>query len=333
MKSNAAKRLAFPAKQSVVLEPYELTALAETEVRVKTQVSLMSTGTENIVFNRLFGPGTHWDRWVKYPFHPGYAAVGTVEEVGSAVKDLSPGQLVVARKGHVSAFNAPANDCVAVPDGVEPQQAAWFALAKIAAMGARKAQYGFTDSVLVIGAGPIGQMSLRWALAAGVEKAAMLDPLESRLALATRAGAHAVISQSVDQAKDTVLSTFGGSLPNIVVDSTGHPAVFTAALGLVRNQGKLVLIGDTGNPEEQRLTPDVVTRGLTIVGAHDGHTDADFNSNRIYRMFFQLVKGRRFDVSGLNTHTFRPEDCSEAYRVANAERGKTMGILFDWSAQ
>ena len=57
---------------------------------VRINLSLMSTGTENIVFNRLFDPGTHWDEWVKYPFYPGYTAVGTVESTGADVTGLKP---------------------------------------------------------------------------------------------------------------------------------------------------------------------------------------------------------------------------------------------------
>ena len=62
----------------------------------------MSTGTENIVFNRLFEPGTHWDRWVKYPFYPGYTSVGIVETLGEGVNSLKTGDRVAFRQGHRS---------------------------------------------------------------------------------------------------------------------------------------------------------------------------------------------------------------------------------------
>jgi hypothetical protein len=44
-------------------------------------LSLMSTRTENIAFNRLLEAGSHWDRWVKCPFYPGYSAVGVVDSI------------------------------------------------------------------------------------------------------------------------------------------------------------------------------------------------------------------------------------------------------------
>jgi len=40
----------------------------------------------------------------------------------------------------------------------------------------------------------------------------------------------------------------------------------------------------------------------------------------------------RFSLEGLTSHVFTAEQCAEAYETANRDRGATMGILFDWSA-
>jgi len=62
-----------------------------------------------------------------------------------------------------------------------------------------------------------------------------------------------------------------GRRADVVYDVTGHHAVFATALPLARKFGTVVLLGDAGNPQLQTLTPDVITRGLRIVGAHDMH--------------------------------------------------------------
>src|SRR5690606_5149264 len=100
-----------------------------------------STGTENIVFNRLFDPGTHWDRWVQYPFHPGYSATGVVEAVGEGVNSLSVGDSVASRTGHSSRVVADETAFFPIPEGIPLENAAWFALAKIAFHGAMAADY------------------------------------------------------------------------------------------------------------------------------------------------------------------------------------------------
>jgi NADPH:quinone reductase-like Zn-dependent oxidoreductase len=83
------KRVVFAGKQLVSLESAESRELANGQVRVKSRYSLISTGTENIVFNRLFSAGSHWDNWVTYPFYPGYSIVGDIVEVADDVTSLN----------------------------------------------------------------------------------------------------------------------------------------------------------------------------------------------------------------------------------------------------
>src|SRR5260370_13858272 len=59
------------------------------EVMLKARKTLISTGTEGICLSRLFEPGSHWDRWVTYPFYPGYLMVGEVVAVGPGVGQIS----------------------------------------------------------------------------------------------------------------------------------------------------------------------------------------------------------------------------------------------------
>ena len=326
-----AHRIAFTGKQQVELEQYSNPELEDGKVLVRTLYSLMSTGTENIVFNRLFDEGSHWDEWVKYPFYPGYSLIGEVAEVASDVTSVHVGDKVALRANHSSQHLYGANECLPVPGGIDLKQAAWFALAKIAFMGARVAEYKIGDSVLIIGAGPIGQMSTRWAAASGAQTIIVVDPVGMRLDMATRGGATHTISAGVDECRDQVMEAMGGRLPRLVMDSTGHAAVFAASLKLAADRGKVVVMGDTGSPTAQHLTSDVVMRGVSIVGAHDGHTDDTWNDRTITQYFFSLVKSGRFSLDGLITHEFTPEACADAYGVANTRRSETMGILFDWT--
>lgn len=324
----AARRLVFTGKQEVALEEFAVADPGPGEVLVRSRRTLMSTGTENIVFNRAFAPGTHWDNWVKYPFHPGYCAVGTIVACGEGVQGRV-GQQVALRSGHASHHVVAAEKALPI-DGLDPAQAAWFALAKIAFMGARRAEYQLGDDVCVIGAGPIGQMSLRWAVAAGAGRVSVVDLEASRLALAGRGGATLTLAKPVPEALDELRAHHDGQLPRVVVDTTGNAAVFTQALGAARERGILVLVGDTGRPGEQHLSPDLIMKGLTIVGAHDIHDDAQWNNASITRLFTRLVQSGRFNLDGINTDVFSPEQCVEAYAAANTRRGSTMGLVFNW---
>lgn len=326
-----AQRIIFTGKQQVLLESFDPGLPGAGQVLVRTHTSLMSTGTENIVFNQLYDPGTHWDKWVKYPFTPGYTSVGTISAVGDGVSTLKVGDRVAFRVGHRSHAVVSVDECYPIPADLPFEKAVWFSLAKIAFHGAKVARYQLGDTVLIIGAGPIGQMSLRWAGAAGAASILVVDAVANRMALAKAGGATATIAVPIEKARDAVLEAGGGRPPRVVIDSTGNAAVFSAALGLAADRGTVVILGDTGQPAKQTLTPDVIGRGLTIVGAHDGHNSEEWNNTTITRLFFGLATTGRFSLEGLNTHVFKPEKCVEAYTVANRDRASTMGILFDWA--
>jgi len=328
---NQARRLAFLEKQQVLLDPFVLVAPGKNQVRVRIQLSLMSTGTENIVFNRLFDPGTHWDNWVRYPFYPGYSSVGVVEAIGEEVQSLKVGDRVALRVSHRSHAVEDAAVCYPIPDNIPFEQAVWFAIAKISFHGAKAADYRLGDTVLIIGAGPIGQMSIRWAAAAGAAKIIVVDTAAHRMPSAKAGGATATITAPINEAREAILQAGGGKLPRVVIDSTGNAAVFAAALNLAADRGTVVILGDTGQPASQALTADVISRGLHIVGAHDAHNTPEWGNATIIRLFYDLASAGRFALEGLTSHTFNPDDCSEAYETANRDRSTTMGILFDWT--
>ena len=328
---SSSHRLVFTGKQNVLLETFDPGTLGPNDVRVRTRFSLMSTGTENIVFNRLFDPGTHWDHWVKYPFYPGYTSVGAVEETGTGVTSLKPGDRVGYRLPHRSGDVLPAADCFPIPEALSFEQAVWFSLAKITFHGAQAADYRLGDSVLIIGAGPIGQMGIRWARTCGAASIIVVDSVPNRMALAQAGGATATIVGGIDSVRDEVLKAGGGKLPRVVIDATGNAKVFSEALALAADRGRVVILGDTGQPGNQVLTPDVIVRGLTIIGAHDAHSTETWNNATISDLFFKMAASGRFSLEGLTSHRFKPEQCLEAYTVANRDRASTMGILFDWS--
>ena len=252
-------------------------------------------------------------------------------EAGRDVTALKRGDLVAVRLGHASMHVAEAAGCYPIPKGLTPTDAAWFALAKIAFMGALAAEHHLGDRVAIIGAGPIGQMSVRWARAAGARDIVSIDFARPRLELARRGGATAVVGKSIEQAVDDVKAALGGALPRVVIDGTGNAKVFQHALAMAAPRGRVVVLGDTGAPGEQRLSSDVIMKGLTVVGAHDSHSDGPWPEVRIVELFFGLLADGRFNLSGMITHTFAPAECVKTYALVSERRPDSMGIGFDWS--
>ena len=209
--------------------------------------------------------------------------------------------------------------------------AIWCGFAKIAFRAAQTVPFKLGGETLIVGAGPVGQMAVRWALAAGMKRVILCDLSEKRLSLApdrveTRLG-------SVKDQYDNLLALSGGQGFESIIDSTGNPDVFEDALSLASVYGKVILLGDTGFPAKQRLTSDAMTKGISVIATHekldrDGWTQASVDA-----LYFELAQAGSIDARGLITHTFAPSQYNEAYDIACGRREEAVGVLFDWTSE
>jgi len=327
------KRIVFPEKGRVALEDFELPALADGDVRVRTIFSLISTGTETIILHQKYAAGTHFARMFSFPqLKTGVLAVGEIEQLGTGVREFAVGDRVFMRMAHGSHQVLPSERCSPVPKGIDLKSACWCGLAKTAFRAAWAGEFSMGGHVLIIGAGPVGQMAIRWARAAGMQDIVAADLSAFRLEHAARGGATVALCGDVAGHLGQLGAMNEGRGPALVVDTTGNARVFSQALSAAAMFGHVVLLGDTGFPDRQCLTSDVMTKGLTIQATHDSHDRDGWTQRRIDRLFFACVADGRFDLSGLITHEFSPLDCEFAYTLAEQERNKVMGILYDWGA-
>ena len=327
-----AYRIVFAAPSSVLLQEFELDAPSTIQVKIRTELSLLSPGTEQTILNKSFAVGTHWDLMTRYPFYPGYSSVGLVEEIGPDVTSLNVGDVVAFRASHASHTVLPADQCFRIPKTLDLEKAVWFALAKIAFIGALRAGHTFGDTVLIVGCGPVGQMSVRWAHASGVQKCIVVCRSEVRSKAAGRGGATHLVLKPFRDAVGDIRRMVRHDPIRIGIDATGNTDILALLLGLIANHGRIVVIGDTGFPEKQHLSADFLISGITVVGAHDAHNDRRWDDRSITESFFQLASSGRFNLEGLTSHTFSPSDCKEVYNLISEHRSETLGVLFDWSA-
>lgn len=316
----------------------EIPAPKDGEVLVATRRTLVSTGTESICYARNFAAGTHFDQWVKYPFRPGYLHCGVVEKVGAKVENLRVGQRVATRGGHASHVILQADAVVPVPPALSDEEAAWMGLGKITQIGARAAAHALGDTVVVIGLGLLGQLVAQYAAVSGAREIIAIDPWPTRLdRLTFPSGAHKLACSAADAAT-AVRQITGGRGADVVYEVTGHHAVFPSALGLARDFGTVVLLGDTGQPHLQTLTPDVITRGLRIVGAHDRHAPKGeqgpgiWTERRMFELFLHYLDRGQMRVKHLVSHRYRAEEAKQAYEMLQADRATAMGVILEWDA-
>jgi len=328
------KRIVFPAKGEVELQSYELPETGASDVLVRTLYSLISTGTETTLLHQKYAPDSHFARMFSFPqIKTGVQAVGQIEQLGYSVEGLEVGDRIFMRMAHGSHQVIPAERCSLVPAGVDSKSGCWCGLAKTAFRAAWAGQFDAGGHVLIIGAGPVGQMTLRWASAAGMKQIAVNDLSAYRLEHAERGGATDILSGDLAQFSQQVKKMNEGQGPAIVIDTTGNPAVFQTALSVAARFGKVILLGDTGYPGLQKLSSDVMTKGLTIQATHESHDRDGWTQQKIDSLFFGYVLEGRFDLSELITHEFQPEEAAQAYALAEHQREQAMGIIFDWCGQ
>jgi S-(hydroxymethyl)glutathione dehydrogenase / alcohol dehydrogenase len=164
---------------------------------------------------------------------------------------------------------------VALPigEGVPLEQAALLGCAALTGVGAAlfAARVEPGSSVLVVGAGGVGQFIVQGARIAGAEEIVCVDPLEARRELATRLGATRVCGP--DELKELMKSELRGGV-DYAFDAVGDPETTTVAFRWTRNGGTCVIVGLPAAGKRLDLDPvEFVRRERILTGTIYGSED------------------------------------------------------------
>ena len=321
--------VAFVGEDQVEVQPVPRPHAAGTDVLLTVSRTLISAGTECICLKRLFSPGTHWDAWVQYPFYSGYCSAGCVAEVAPTVKRWRVGDRVAAWTNHQRWATSEASRLMAIPENVTDEEAAWTPMGIIAEHGFRKAALQPGESVVVVGLGMLGQLIVQLAQLAGAERIFAIDPAPARVALAESHGATHGLCLGAHEAIGTIREITRGAMAEVAFDMTGHPKAFAATQALLGEFGRLVLVGDTGFPEQQHLTTDFLRNNLTLIGAHQRLAAKlpVWNRERLGDHFLQCVARGSIRVKDLISHRYPVHRAAEAYRLLTTQRDQAMGVI------
>ncbi len=228
------------------------------------------------------------------PFIPGHEGVGVVEEVGSLVTNVRPGDRVglpwlhtacgecrycltgwetlcesqqntgySVNGGFAERAVADARYIGKIPDGLGFADVAPHFCAGVTTYKAVKVSGSSPEkTVLISGIGGLGHMALQYARVTGARTIAV-DVTEEKLELARKLGADEVINaRSVDVAEAT--QKLGGA--DIVIGTAVSARAFAGAFGALRRGGKMVLVG---LPPEALPIPifELVLKGISVMGS------------------------------------------------------------------
>jgi polar amino acid transport system substrate-binding protein len=278
----------------------------------------------------------------------GYSAAGVVIEAAPDVTEFRVGDRVACAgtdyASHAEIISVPRNLCVRLPEGLSFEEAAFGTVGAIALQGVRLAEPTLGESVVVIGLGLVGQLSVQLLKANGC-RVFGVDVDEARIQLARDSGADGGCFPA--SAKEQVLAWSRGRGADACIIAAATPANEPIELAgeISRLKGRVVAVGLVGMNVPRNV---YYQRELTLKvslsygpGRHDpeyeehGH-DYPFpyvrwTEGRNIEAFLDLMGLRRIDVKPLITHRFRIENAPAAYQLISGNTDeKYLAVLLTY---
>ena len=286
-----------------------------------------------------------------YPVTQGHEISGVIESVGEGVHDLVIGQKVTIQPQQVCGlcfqcvngkynlceqlkvmgFQAPgmASEFFAVDsekiiplpssmtfdDGamIEPVAVAVHAIRRIANIKGIK--------IVVIGAGPIGNLVAQVGKGMGAESVLITDISEYRLSVAKDCGIdHIANTRAIDMG-DAIQKAFGTDKADVIFDCVANDITMGQAIRYARKGSMIVLVG---------VYVGMANIDLALLNDHE----LDLNTSMMYRRedfldSIKLITEKKVFLSPLQSHHFPFKQYSDAYKYIEENREKSLKILID----
>jgi L-iditol 2-dehydrogenase len=220
-------------------------------------------------------------------------------------------------------MHMPARSCFPVPDGVDDVEAALLEPLGVALHAADLARIRVSNSVAVLGAGPIGLLILQIVKLAGAYPIYVSDKLSWRLALAEKQGGIPINCEDENPVLRVQKETHSRGVDVAIEAAWGGDSVGQAC-EIARLGGRVVLVGI---PSDDRLSIKHSTarrKGLTILMSR--------RMKHVYTRAIHLARRGMVDLSGLVSHRFPLARAAEAFALNAAYGDKVVKTVIDIGA-
>jgi 2-desacetyl-2-hydroxyethyl bacteriochlorophyllide A dehydrogenase len=288
--------------------------------------------------------------FTSYPVVQGHEFSGIVQAVGRRVKSVKPGlkvtatpQIVCGRCGpcrrgdshicdvlKVQGFQAPgcaqdyfltkAAKIVPLPASFSFEQGALVEPTAVGVHAVARAGRVAGTNVVVLGAGPIGNLVGQVARAGGA-KVLITDVGVFRLGVARRCGLRSVSDATSESLEEASSRVFGKESFGTAFECAGAETAVNSAISAIRKGGRIVAVGVFGDRPRVNMG-FLQDRELTLTGTL-------MYQRRDFLEAVRLIRDGRVDTRPLETAHFPFEAYKSAYDFVDAEGERSMKVFID----
>lgn len=195
------------------------------------------------------------------------------------------------------------------------------------------------DTVVVLGCGPVGLLTIKWLVFKGVKRIIGVDNVEYRLKKARNYGAETVNLEAQDDTGEYLKEiTQGGA--DVVIDCVGLDGIKTTfekietvmrmqggsksaievATQAVRKGGTVSMVGVYGGRYNNFPLGDFFARNITLkMGQCPAHTYVG--------PILELIKNGKFDATDIITHRLSLEEGTHAYKIFDKKEDNCIKVV------
>lgn len=198
-----------------------------------------------------------------------------------------------------------------MPNGMSFEAAALSEPLACCINGQKNAQVGLGDSVLIMGAGPIGLMHAALAKTAGARQVIISEPNASRRQAALERGVNHACDPMKESLLDFVKQRTDGLGADVVILAIGVPALANEALSIVRKGGRVNLFAGFSQGDMSSIDVNLIHYNeITVTGA-------SALTRQGYELALHMLSSGQIDATSLITHRYAVADCMAAFEAAS----------------
>lgn len=332
-----ARAIWFPRPRAVEIREEPDRPPGPGEVRIRAICSAISHGTEMLVYRGEAPAGLTLDLPTLrgsygFPVKYGYASVGRVEEAGPGVPFPLVGDLVFTHHPHQTVYTVPAGMPVALPEGLPPDAGVFLANLETAVNVLLDAPVLVGEVVVIFGQGVVGLLLAQLVRRHMPAVLLTVEPLAHRRALSLALGADAALDPGQD-ISSAVAERSEGRGADLVLETSGQPAAFQAALDVAGLEGRVVVVSWYGTkPVEVDLGSAFHRRRLRVISSQVGHLPGAlsprWDSLRRRRVAVRLLPV--LTLAPLVSHRIPFDRAAEAYALVDAHPDQVVQVVLTY---